>query len=204
MMLSRQPRLDTKVTVSRTWWSSNWTPSTGSTSGFWQYFTTTAGSIPNIAEYVALFDMYKINSLKFVLRPRYDSFAGNDTTDTTLPGVTNQGGNQVHVIIDPRSGNTPSGTYTSANCNSFLENGKVRTYRGEKPITINIKYPCFVDSVNNTANTQFVRSKFLSVLNTGITHRGAHVFIQDVNFTGVFGQSYDVFVTASITFKGMK
>jgi len=204
MRLSRQPRLDTKVTVSRTWYSANWTPSTGSTAGFWQYLSTTASAIPNIAEYVALFDSYKVNSLKFILRPRYDSFAGNDTTDTTLPGVTNQAGNNVHVIIDPRSAVTPSGTYTSANLNSFLENGKVRTYQGQKPIVINVKYPCIVDDINNTPNTQFEKCKFLSVLNTGVTHRGAHVFIQDVNLTGVFGQAYDIFVTASITFKGMK
>lgn len=198
--LKRQPMLN----VTRTWWNSNWSPSTSSTAGFWQYLTTSVGAIPNIAEYTALFDSYKVNSLTITLRPRYDSFAGNDTTDTVLPNVTNQGGNDVHVVIDPKSTVSPSGTYTSANLNAFLENGKVRSYRGMRPITIRIKYPCIADDVNNTASTEFKRPMYISTSNTGVTIRGAHVFISDVNLTGNFGQSYDLFFSMNVTFRGMK
>jgi len=99
---------------------------------------------------------------------------------------------------------TPSGTYTSANMNTFLENGKVRTYTGVRPFSFTIKYPTVVNDFNNTANSMFQRSPFLPTTNTGVTNQGAHVFIADVNLTGLFTQSYDVFVTAYCTFKGMK
>lgn len=203
MRISRSPKQPV-VTVTRTWWSQNWVPASTTTGDFWKYLSITLSTIPNVTEYTNLFDSYRVNYLKFILRPRYDSFAGNDTTDTTLPGVTNQGGNQVHVIIDPKSPVTPSGTFTSANLNAFLENGKVRTYQGHKPITIAIKYPCMADDVNGATNSIFKRCQYISSAQTGVQIRGAHVFIQDVNFTGVFGQSYDLFVTANVTFKGMR
>lgn len=198
--MPRQPVLN----VTRQWWALNWSPSSGSIGGFWQYLSTSVGSIPNIGEYTALFDSYKVNSFTIILRPRYNSFAGNDTTDTTLPGVTNQGGNDVHVIIDPKSTVVPSGLYTSTNLNTFLENGKVRSYRGMNPITIMVKYPCMSDDVNNTANSDFKRFSYVSTTNTGVSIRGAHVFISDVNLTGIFGQSYDVFYRLNVTFRGMK
>lgn len=199
-VLSKQPM----VNVTRTWWSQNWVPAVTNTTDFWKYLSISISSIPNVSEYTNLFDAYKVNSLTFTLRPRYDNFAGNDTTDTTLPGVTNQGGNQVHVIIDPKSPVTPSGAYSSANLNSFLENGKVKTYMGHNPIKIHVKYPCLADDVNASTNSIFRRCPYISTAVPGAVIRGAHVFIQDVNFTGVFGQSYDLFVTANVTFKGMR
>lgn len=191
--------------VRRTFWNFNWVPGTAATSDFWRYITFSANLIPNISEYTNLFDTYRVNSFTVTLRPRYDSFAGNDTTDTTLPGVTNQGGNHVHVIIDPSSPiSTPSGTYVFGTLNSFLENGKVRTYDGTKTISIKVKYPCFVDDINNTAASDYKRSTWITTNNTGVSHRGVHMFIQDVNFTGAFGQSYDVFYTVDISFKGSR
>lgn len=192
------------MNVTRTWWSQNWVPTVTTTGDFWKYLSLSISSIPNVTEYTNLFDAYKVNSLTFTLRPRYDNFAGNDTTDTTLPGVTNQGGNQVHVIIDPKSPVTPGGTYNSTNLNAFLENGKVRTYRGQNPVKIHIKYPCLADDVNGSTNSIFKRCPYILCAQPNAVIRGAHVFIQDVNFTGVFGQSYDLFVTTNITFKGMR
>lgn len=193
--------------VTRTWWSGNWSPNNVSTSDFWRYITVNLGACPNVAEYTALFDSYKILSVTFILRPRYDGFNGDNTTDTTLPGVTNQGATRVHVLIDPKSTVSPSGTYTSSTLNTFLEQGsKVRTYSGNRPVTIPVRYPVFIDDINGTAASTYKSTKttWFSTANTGITIRGAHIFMQDVNLTGVFGQSFDIFTTMNMAFRNPK
>lgn len=188
--------------VTRTSYLTNWSPNTTGTSGFWQYLQANLNNISNVSEYTALFDTYRINSIKFTFRPRYDSFAGNDTTDTTLPGVTNQGTTDVHVVIDPKSLVGPSGSYNSTTLNAFLENGKVKTYSGTKPFSVFIKYPCILDDVNASGSVLIRRAPFLRTSSPAILHRGVHVFMQDTNLTGVFGQSFDIFVTMNMTFKG--
>lgn len=204
-MMTRIPRSRLpSVKVQRTFWLQAWAPSTATTAGFWQYWTTSPSQIPNITEYTALFDKYKVMSIKFTFRPRYDNFAGNDTTDTTLPGTTAQGGTNMHVIIDPTSNVTPSGTYDSANLNRFLENGKVRSYTGNKPISVYIKYPCVAEDTNGTANARYERAKWYSTNLPGVQHRGFHAFLQDTNLTGTFNQTFDVFVTYNIVFRGSK
>lgn len=195
------------MTVQRTWWSGNWTPTTVSTSDFWRYITVNLGACPNVAEYTALFDSYKILSVTFILRPRYDGFNGENTTDTTLPGVTNQGATRVHVLIDPKSTVSPSGTYTSSTLNTFLEQGsKVRTYAGNRDVVIPVRYPVYIDDINGTAASTYKSTKtaWFSTANTGITIRGAHIFLQDINLTGVFGQSFDIFTTMTMSFKGIR
>lgn len=196
--------MQSHVNVERTWYSANWTPNTTGTNGFWRYITVNLGACPNVTEYTNLFEQYKINKVTFVLRPRYDSFSGENTTDTTLPGVTNQGATRVHTVIDPRSNLTPSGTYTSTTLNTFLENGKVKTFSGNKAITIPIKYPAYVNDVNNVAGAEnpLCRGRWFSTAATTIEFRGCHIFLQDVNLTGVFGQSFDIFTTMSMSFKG--
>lgn len=190
--------------VQRTFWLQNWTPNTTTTAGFWQYLTTSLSSLPDSLSYTNMFDQYKITRIKFTLRLRYDGFAGNDTTDTTLPGVTNQGMTNVHVIIDPTSSVTPLGAYTTGQLNSFLENGKVRSFSGTKPVSITVKYPCVYEDHNGVASSRFQKAQWYSTNLPGVQHRGAHVFLQDINMTGVFGQSFDIFVTMNAIFKGMK
>ena len=54
------------------------------------------------------------------------------------------------------------------------------------------------------AAARYERGKWYSTTFAGVQHRGAHVFVQDVNFTGVFGQAWDVFCTMDVSFAGMK
>lgn len=205
MTLSRPLRAKApSMTIHRKFWAFNWSPATTVTNDFWKYFSQQLTNLSDYAQYTAIFDKYRVNSMKFTLLPRYDSFAGNDTTDTTLPGVTNQAGVCVHVVIDPSTTITPSGSYNSSTLNLFLENGRVKTYSGNKPINFTVKYPMISDDVNGTASAKCIRAPFLNVTQITTPFRGAHVFVQDVNFTGVFGQSFDVFCEMSITFKGMK
>lgn len=192
------------VTVVRTFRSTYWQPATATTGDFWKYWTQSVSAIPNWSEYAALFEQYRVNWMKLTFRPRFNNFSGDNTTDTTLPGVTNQHGTELHVIIDPKSQTTPSGTYTSANLNTFLENGKVRTYRGLRPIHVKVKYPCVLDDINAGTGFSWKKTPWLSTqFASNIQHRGVHTFAADSNMSGTFGNAFDVFYTISVTFKGM-
>lgn len=180
-----------------------WTPGSTTASDFWKYLSPALDTVTSYTEMAALFDQYKINGVKLKLVPRYDSFAGNDTTDTTLPGITNQGGTQVHVIVDPLSQLIPVGTYSRANLNTFLENGNVRTYTGNKPINIFFK-PTVSSTFGGLTTAGRIRSPWLSTASPSIVHNGVHVFIQDVNLSGVFGQTFDVFCTLYMAFRNPK
>lgn len=192
------------VTTQRTYWHFNWTPNTTTTDGFARRLTYTLSGLPSVGEFTGVFDMYKINAIKVVLRPRYDGFAGNDTTDTVLPGVTNQGRTMVHVLRDMYGQYVPSGSYSTNTLNSFFEQGtKVKTYPGNRDVVI--YYRPTVDVYNNV-NSADKRSKSMwySTTSTGVVHYGPCVFLQDVNLTGTFNQSFDVYVTMYMSFKGIK
>lgn len=186
----------------RSFYAFNWAPNTTTTDGFWKYTTSKLNDLPSYLEFVNLFDLYRIKALKFTLRPKYDSFAGNDTTDTTLPGITNQGGTFVHVCKDKYSNVSPSGTYTSTTLNTYLEQGNVRTYRGLRPINIYVRAPV-VDMPAGAGNKR-VASPWLQTADYTTVHRGTHIFMQDPAFNGTFGQSFDVFVTLYMQFKNLR
>lgn len=204
-MVARVPRplrmLPSVMKLKRKWWSGNWTLSTGSTSGFWRYFQVSLQDMPSNSDVTNLFDQYKIYGVRYELHPRYDNFAGNDTIDTTLPNVTNQAGNMVHVVNDPRSVVIPTGTYTSSTLNTFMEQGKVRTHRGYKPIII---YHRPTISQTQTTGARQITAPWLQTANTNIAHSGAHVFLQDVNLTGTSGQSYDLYITIYMACRGVR
>lgn len=187
--LTRGPR---PTSFKRTVWAINWTPSTATTNSFWRYTGVTPINIPNWSEYQALFDQYRINGVKATFRPRYDSFAGNDTTDVTLPNITNQAGCLMHVINDPTSSVTPTGVYGSTVLQSFMEQGNVKTYSGNKAFSIYFK-PTIEDNI--VSGTQRRKAPWLQTKDNSIPHWGFHVFAQDVNLTGNFGQSFDIYYT---------
>lgn len=191
------------MNYSRTFWLQNWTPSTTTTNDFWRYYTFTLSQLPNVGELTSLFDQYKISALKFTFRPRYDGFMGNDTTDTTIPGVTNQGKTQVHIVNDPKSTIAPGGVYNSGTLNSFFEQGRVKTRGGNRPFSVYFK-PTVANDADGVNIATYQRAPWLNTTTNAIVHRGFHIFLQDINLTGVFGQSYDVFVTPYMKFKNMR
>lgn len=182
-----------QINYKRTFWLENWTLSTASTNGFWRYYNFTAASIPNFTEISTLFDRYKVNALKYTFRPRYDGFDGANSTDVTPPGITNQQGNMVHIVKDPFSNTTPAGTYTSSTLNTFMEQGNVKTYMGNRPFSVYFK-PTITQTIGGSA-IERCRAKWLLTQSSTVNHYGFHAFQQDVNLTGTSGQSYDVFVT---------
>lgn len=202
---ARSPK-PSQMVCKRTFWLENWSPNTATTAGFWRYYQVSMNSMPSVGEFTPLFDQYRINAIKFTFRPRYDSFAGNDTVDTTLPGVTNQGGTQLHIINDPYSIIGASGTYNSTNLNTFLEQGSVKSYNGNRAVSVYYK-PTINKTVDGAAggnNVERARAPFLNANNTSVVHNGFHVFAQDINLTGAFGQSFDVFVTFYMTWKNLR
>lgn len=187
--------------VCRTTYLQNWSPSSVNVNGFWRYYQFTPNLIGNWQDYFNMFDQYKICALKYTFRPRYDNFAGNDTTDTTIPGITSNGTTMVHVVNDPYSTVIPAGSYDFLTLNAFLEQGKVKSYQGNQPITVYFKPT--INIATEAGNNMRRRAGWLNV-NLNNSHSGFHIFLQDVNFTAVFNQSYDVFVTSYVMLRNAR
>lgn len=191
--------------VKRTFYQGNWQPNTTTTNGFWRLFAPAMSDLPSLSEYQGLWDSFRIRGIKATFRPRYDSFAGNDTVDTTLPGVTNQSGTRAFVVVDPYTITGPTGTYNAATLNTFLENGsKIRTYEGNRPFSIYWK-PTVDRTLGNVSTGGRMKAPWLQFgAGTAIAHYGFHVFMQDNAFAGTFGNSYDIFYTYYMQFKSSK
>lgn len=190
------------VTCKRQFRHSFWQPSTAATLDFWKIFWFKLNDLPSSAEFTALFDEYRINGIKVVFRPRFDNFSGNDTTDTTLPGVTNQSGVNLHICKDPRGVISPSGVYGPSTLNAMFEHDNIRSYNGNKAISVYYK-PTVVNTVDGSA-AKYTYAPWLSTAYPGLNHFGFSAFAQDINFSGTFGQSWDIFVTYYMQFRGMK
>lgn len=190
--------------IKRTIYQGNWAPNTTTTAGFWRVFAPTLSDMGASAnDFAALFDCYRIKALKVTLRPRFDNFAGNDTTDTTLPGVTNQSGTRVAIIVDPSTSTAPTGSYSIANFNTFVENGNVRFYEGLRPINIYFR-PKVEQTIGGLSGARRVGSPWLQIGSTNILHWGFHCFMHDNAFSGTFGNSFDIFYTYYLQLKNVK
>lgn len=194
MRIPRRLPKDGTVLIKRTAWQFNWTLGTATTTDFWKYQGFNLQQLPSWAEITNLWDRYRIAGVKVTFRPRYDSFAGNDTTDTTTPGITNLQGSYVHIINDPYSAVTPSGTYNTTTLNSFLEQGNVRSYQGTRPFSFYVK-PTVDVTLNGVAQARRAKAPFVNTTQANFAHYGYHAFQQDINMTGASGQSFDIFYT---------
>lgn len=190
------------VKIKRTTYGGNWNQSTVSTSGFWRYLTYSLQDMNNYTELTALFDEYKITGLKVDFIPRYDNFAGSNTTDVVQPNVTNQTGNWVTTYIDPATSITPSGTFTSSTFNTFIENcnGRAKMRQGLRKFSLFFR-PKIANDIGGTSTSRQAPT-WISTSSPSVAHSGAHVFMHDVNFVGSSGQSYDMFVTHYVLCRG--
>lgn len=188
------------VSVKRTFWSELWLPNATTTNGFWRYYAPSISAMPSLAEFQAVFDQYKINGVTLTFRPKFDSYAGNDNTSAS----TNRSSTQVHYIVDKTSNITPTGTYSSTTCNSFLENGGVKSRTGLRPV--NIFYtPMIANTQQGVNDASRTKPRWLSLANaSGILQNGVHVFMQDSNFANNQTQAFDVFITYYMQFRGLR
>lgn len=200
------PRFQTgAMVIKRKWWSAAWVPTTATTNDFWRPLFISLSNIPNYTDFTNMFDQYKICAFKVTYFPKYTGFGGENTTDTTLPGITNTGQNIMHVCYDTRTTVTPSGTYTSATLNNFFEQGRIKTIRnGNAPINIYCRPSIQGNYIGGTATNMYTGPKWLPTSSATLNHYGPNVFVQDANLAGVFGQQYDVLITAYIAVKNQK
>lgn len=197
----RSLKLNTVVFKRKTW-AGNWQPSTVGVADFWKYYSFSLNAMSGYAEVTNLFDEYKISALKVEFHPRFSGFDGANTTDTTLPGVTNQSGTKLHILVDPSSTLTPTGVYNSTTLNTLLENGTVRSHSGNRVVSVYYK-PKVYNTVSGLA-ANMIRSPWIRTDQVALPHYGFHAFAQDNNFSGTFGQSWDIFVTYYIQCRNMK
>lgn len=188
-----------QVNFKRTFWLELWSPNSVSTNGFWRYYQPSLSNLPSNGEIAAMFDLYRINGIKMVFRPKWDSFDG---ANLTTNGTTNAGFMTVSTCVDTRAAFAPTGTYTSTTFNAFAENGNVKIRRGTRDISVFFK-PTVQNTVQGLTATPLAR-QWISTGQTAINHKGVHVFINDQNFSGQFTQSFDVFVTYYLSCKGVK
>lgn len=192
------------ISVQREFWYESWTLNNVAVNNYWRYYSFRLQDLPSYLDFAAPFDRFKINGIKVTFRPKYDNFAGNDTVDTTLPGVTNQGGARLSIINDPASNFAPAGVYGAGTYNIFLENGKARVANGNKDISVYFK-PMVNAETGGLSAGRRIRAPMLQCSQAaGLVHNGFHVYASDTNFTGVFGQTFDVYVTYYMTFTGLR
>lgn len=190
------PRLQCK----RMSFSSTWAFGTVTTNDFWRYYTFTAGDINNFGDFSALFDEYRIRAIKVTFRPAYDNVA-----IPIAAGAIVQPQAYAHINLDPESVVIPSGTYTSANMNTFLENSGVFTKTLRNPFSIYFK-PKVSDQLfgGGTAST-VKKSTWIKTSETTVQHRGFHMFLQQNSFsTGNTNIKLDTFYTFYLDFRNLK
>lgn len=181
-----------KVTFKRTSNIGAWTFSTVTVPGYWQYLTYNMSQhFTNFTEIASLFDEYKVNAIKVTFRPRYDN----------IP-IAGQSQAFAHVIIDPSSSVTPTGAYSQASLNSFLENGNVKTYTLNKPFSVYWKPKT---SVTTPTSTYYTASRYLKTTDNTAAFRGFHMFLQQNNMaTDNTNIVLDQFVTVYLTARYLK
>lgn len=188
------------LNVKRVYYSGFWTFGTGTTDGFWRYAVYNLAQLPNVSEYQALFDEYKINAIKVTFRPRYDNVASDSAAGGTPQAYA-------HYFIDPASTVTPSGTYSQANLNTFLENSGVRTATLNRPFSVYFK-PKVQTLASSTAATPVAavqKGTWMKTSEPAVLYRGFHIYLQqNAMYTTNGNISLDMFVTYYMTFKNLK
>lgn len=176
-----------------------WTFSAASTAGFWRYYTFTPTNLgTQYDEYRLIFDEYKITGVTLELRPNYDD-VGNWATNAGALGT-------FHYCIDTASQTTPSGVLGPTTLNYFLEQSQ--NVRSSKVDTVKrIYYKPKVASQVQGGGFQG-KSQFAPWLKCGFAdgtiYNGVHLFIQPPNTLSPtdFMVRYDIFVTATMSFRG--
>lgn len=191
--LQLQPRLSCK----RMTYQTVWTFSTAALGGYWQYYTFNATNIGNFAEFANVFDEYKINAVKYTFRPRYDSVDANSAT--TLPQAT------MHYFVDQASTVVPTGVYSSATLNTFLENSGVKSRTLNRPVSIYYKPMASDQLTGGSTVSRVFKPGWIKTDNTTISFRGFHAFLQLNNFaTANANVQLDIFITFYMSFRNLK
>jgi len=190
------------IMVRRTTYGGAWQFGTAATSGFWQYLAPNMTAFNNFNEFAAVFDEYRVNAIKITFRPRYDNVA----LDNSFNAAMNQSQAYAHYCVDPASTVVPSGTYTQANLNTFLEGSGIRTKTLNRPFSIYFR-PKVLEQVSGGGTAGVVRDRrpWVRTTETGQIYRGVHMFLQQNNMaTGNVNITLDTYYTFYVTFRNLK
>lgn len=195
------------VFVQRKFWIENWQPTTVSTVGFWKYYQPRFIDMPSSGEFENVFDLYKINRVKVSFVPRFteQQAVGGIRVDAGVASVVAGTSNvRLHTLIDPYTSTPVTGVYTATTLNQFMESGRVRTHLANR--TVNVYYkPRVLQDTDVAASSSFSKCPWLRTnQGSGVPMRGFHVFAQDNNLSGIFNQTFDVFVTFYMQFKSLR
>lgn len=186
--------------MTRTGYAGTWSWATTTTNDFWRYMTFSAANIQNFTDMSNLFDEYRINAIKVTFRPRYDSIIGGTTPATTAIAQA-----YAHVLVDPASTLLPTGVYNASGMNTLLENQGVKTYTLNKPFSVYFK-PKVQDSLQGGGTaTRVINPGFIKTNETGVDHRGFHMYIQQNAFATDNTQiKLDMYYTFYLTLRNTK
>lgn len=198
MRMVRRP--SNSLFIKRKFFSTSWVWTTTTTNDFWRYFVFDLNNIPNVTELQNVFDMYRINGLKYTFMPRYTAVEGSTAGSTGTPTA------YAHVIVDPESTLIPSGVYGSGTLNSLMENTKVRTFNLNRPFSIFYR-PKITSQANGGTTSGVISSpKFIRTSDASTLHRGFHMYVQQNQFTASAAANIvlDVFITAYVSLKNVR
>lgn len=188
------------LSLKRTSFSSTWVFGTASTNDFWRYYVFTAADINNFAEFAAVFDEYRVNAIKVTFRPAYDSVNAPNAA-----GAIAQPQSYAHVLVDQQSTVAPTGLYTSANLNTYLEQARIRTLTLNKPVSVYFKPKVSDQIFGGGTASRLISSPWVKTTETGVQYRGFHMFLQQNSFsTGNSNIRLDTFYTFYLQFRNVK
>lgn len=184
------------ISFSRTFFTEGWTFSSASTVGFWRRYTPLFSELPNVAEYVALFDEYKVTGIKMTFHPRNVGVFAQQSQTTALQ-------NQFYItyaIDTEHSGLVPSGFYNAANYNKFLEESgpRAKTRLLNKPVSFFYR-PKIRDDVGGGFNLKACPWMQTNVDDTLLY--GAQIWLHDYNFGALNPAAFGVDVQYTFYFK---
>lgn len=189
-----------KINVKRTTFGGTWQFNSAATNDFWRYLDYDMTAFNNFAEFASVFDEYKVNAMKLTFRPAYDS-----VINPTTAGVIAQPQAYAHYVVDPGATTIPSGTYTTANVNTFLEQGGVRTRTLNKPFSIYFKPKVLGQVLGSGTAATIEPVRWMRTSDTGPRYRGVHMFLQqNAMSTGNANVRLDVFITWYVTFRNVR
>lgn len=183
--------------MKRTFYLAAWTWNTTTTQDFWRYYNFVIQELPDVSQYSAVFDEYRVNALKYTFRPRYDSVEGATAGSTGTPTA------YAHYVVDPGSTLIPAGVYGSSTLNQVLENSGVKTRSLSRPFSVYFKPKVLYQTQGSSTAGAMKTPSFYRTTELTAAHRGFHMYIQQNNLSASAAANIilDVFVTVYVTWR---
>jgi len=179
--------------VKRKYYAGPWVWSTNITADFWRYVVWNINLLPNINEYAAVFDQYKVHALRYDFIPRYDTVTQGQVQAT------------MHYVIDPASTVIPQGIYGSNTLNILMENSGVKTRVLNRPISIYYKPKVLTSNLGGGTGARIVNPGWYRTTDLDVDHRGFHAYINLNEMAATNANvKLDVYVTVYAEFKNLK